>query len=362
MKKILITICTLFACVMLSVAQGDSYRITGQVGNSVNGKLLLVALTEKGLIDIGEAVITNGAFEFTGRMSETTLAYLMPVQRNAALATIMLENANYTITAGTNELLVEGGGEAQRILKEFNDLEKYLIQSGQQLQAQAKANPAQAQKLRENFKKIITQVETEELALLNKYSDTYVAAYVVYAKLSQSFDETKLEERYNILGEKAKATIYGKQIAAELKKIQKLAIGAIAPDFTAPLSDGGVLSLHETKAKVKVVDFWASWCIPCIQEVPLLKKLQEKYKNQGLQIVGVSVDSDREKWQGALDKHQPEGIQISELKGWESTARVDYGVQAIPFTVLIDASGKILARNPHGPLLEEIIEKYFSQK
>ena len=218
MKKILITICTLFACVMLSVAQGDSYRITGQVGNSVNGKLLLVALTEKGLIDIGEAVITNGAFEFTGRMSETTLAYLMPVQRNAALATIMLENANYTITAGTNELLVEGGGEAQRILKEFNDLEKYLIQSGQQLQAQAKANPAQAQKLRENFKKIITQVETEELALLNKYSDTYVAAYVVYAKLSQSFDETKLEERYNILGEKAKATIYGKQIAAELKK------------------------------------------------------------------------------------------------------------------------------------------------
>ena len=66
MKKILITICTLFACVMLSVAQGDSYRITGQVGNSVNGKLLLVALTEKGLIDIGEAVITNGASSRAG--------------------------------------------------------------------------------------------------------------------------------------------------------------------------------------------------------------------------------------------------------------------------------------------------------
>ena len=94
----------------------------------------------------------------------------------------------------------------------------------------------------------------------------------------------------------------------------------------------------------------------------LLKKLQEKYKNQGLQVVGVSVDSDREKWQGALNKHQPAGIQISELKGWESVSRVDYGVQAIPFTVLIDASGKILARNPHGPLLEEIIEKYFSKK
>lgn len=92
------------------------------------------------------------------------------------------------------------------------------------------------------------------------------------------------------------------------------------------------------------------------------KEIAEKYKNQGLQIVGVSVDSDREKWQDALEKHKPTGIQISELKGWESVSRVDYGVQAIPFTVLIDASGKILARNPHGPLLEEIIEKYFSKK
>ena len=135
-------------------------------------------------------------------------------------------------------------------------------------------------------------------------------------------------------------------------------------EIVARTIDGKEIRLSDYVGKKQLIllDFWASWCIPCIQEVPLLKKLQEKYKNQGLLIMGVSVDSDREKWQGALDKHQPAGIQISELKGWESTSRVDYGVQAIPFTVLIDASGKILARNPHGPLLEEIIEKYFSQK
>lgn len=141
-------------------------------------------------------------------------------------------------------------------------------------------------------------------------------------------------------------------------------VGMPYREIVARTIDGKEIRLSDYVGKKQLIllDFWASWCIPCIQEVPLLKKLQEKYKNQGLQIVGVSVDSDREKWQGALDKHQPAGIQISELKGWESTSRVDYGVQAIPFTVLIDASGKILARNPHGPLLEEIIEKYFSQK
>lgn len=141
-------------------------------------------------------------------------------------------------------------------------------------------------------------------------------------------------------------------------------VGMPYREIVARTIDGKEIRLSDYVGKKQLIllDFWASWCIPCIQEVPLLKKLQEKYKNQGLQVVGVSVDSDREKWQGALNKHQPAGIQISELKGWESVSRVDYGVQAIPFTVLIDASGKILARNPHGPLLEEIIEKYFSKK
>ena len=82
MKKFLFTVCMLFSCVMLSMAQGDSYKIEGRLDNSVNGKLLLVANTENGMIDIGEAVITNGAFEFTGRMPETTLVYLMPVKKN----------------------------------------------------------------------------------------------------------------------------------------------------------------------------------------------------------------------------------------------------------------------------------------
>lgn len=255
MKKFLLTVCMLLSCTIFTMAQNDSYKIEGRLNNSVNGKLLLVANTENGMIDIGEATVMNGAFEFTGRMPEPTLVYLMPVKKNAILAAIMLENAIYTITMGTNELIVEGGGEAQKIWKEFNNLDKYLAQSEQELQAQARSNPAQVQKLKQEFKKIVTKVEAEELALLKKYNDTYVAAYVVAAKLPQTLDEAKLAERYEILGENAKATPYGKQIATELEKIQKIAIGAVAPNFSAPLSDGGVLSLHETKAKVKVIDF-----------------------------------------------------------------------------------------------------------
>lgn len=129
MKRILFTVCMLLGCVLFTMAQEDSYKIEGKLANTVNGKLLLVANTDKGMLDIGEATVTNGVFEFTGRMPELTLVYLMPVKKNAVLASFMLENANYTITMGANELIVESDGEAQKVWKEFYDLDKYLNQS-----------------------------------------------------------------------------------------------------------------------------------------------------------------------------------------------------------------------------------------
>lgn len=122
------------------------------------------------------------------------------------------------------------------------------------------------------------------------------------------------------------------------------------------------LSDHVKKGGLVLLDFWGSWCIPCIQEMPLLKELHEKYGKKGLVIIGISLDKDREKWQSSLEKYKPVGIQVSELKGWESASRNDYGVQAIPFTLLIDGSGKIIARNLHGPKLVEAIEQYFGHK
>ena len=361
---------------LAACSEKPGYEITGTVSNSdLNGKY--VYLYEYGVKDaapLDSALVQNGSFALKGTQNAPALRTLRfseevvepvrvaPGENAPFMATFVLENGKLAVVLDSTST-VSGTPE--------NDAQK-------ELQAKIKDLRSGIDKLVADMKSgdenLIKQAEAKYEEIDRKITET-VVNYILAHTDKQSAAKNLYDFRYNIDEEQqneiiSKADSSFKSVPGisymidHLNVLKKVAIGQKFTDFEMPNAKGEVHKLSEYvgNGKVVLIDFWASWCIPCIQEVPLLKKLQEKYKNQGLQIVGVSVDSDREKWQGALDKHQPAGIQISELKGWESVSRVDYGVQAIPFTVLIDASGKILARNPHGPLLEEIIEKYFSQK
>lgn len=361
MKKILLTVTLLLSCLYASMAQDEGYKIEGRLANTVNGKLLLIADTDKGMIDIGEATVTNGKFEFTGRMTDMTVVYLTPVKKTPVLATIMLENANYTVTIGTNELVVEGGGEAQKVWKEFNDLNKYLLQTQQQMDAQARQNTALIPKLQQEFSKIEKKVLADELELIKKYSNSPVSAYVVAGKM-RGMDDTKLAERYDALGEKAKATSYGQRVASELEKVQKLAVGALAPNFSGPLADGGVLVLHETRGKVKIVNFWASWCQPCRQENVNLLKMYKRYRPRGLEIISVSLDDNKQAWLTAIGQDGSDWKNVSDLKGQHSEIAAEYLVTATPTIFILDEENRIIAKNLRGKELEKFVEGMLKKK
>ena len=109
------------------------------------------------------------------------------------------------------------------------------------------------------------------------------------------------------------------------------------------------------KHKVTIIDFWASWCGPCRQEMPSLVKTYDDYKDKGLGIIGVSLDEDKEQWTGAVSAMGMTWTQLSDLQGWHNSAAQMYGIQAIPFTIVVDNEGKVLAAGLRGEELTAFI-------
>ena len=148
-------------------------------------------------------------------------------------------------------------------------------------------------------------------------------------------------------------------IQGRIASVQALSVGGTPPDIALNTPEGEELKLSDLRGKVILVDFWASWCGPCRRENPNVKKVYEKYKDQGFDILGVSLDRQNDAWVKAIAKDGLEWHHISDLKGWQSAAAAAYGVRSIPATFLLDAEGKIIARNLRGDALEAKLKEVF---
>jgi len=151
------------------------------------------------------------------------------------------------------------------------------------------------------------------------------------------------------------------EAAARLDQLVKMqystGLGAEAPDFTMNQLDGTPLTLSSLRGKVVLVDFWASWCGPCRRENPNVVAAYNKYKEKGFDVLGVSLDKTKDRWEAAIEKDGLVWNHVSDLSGWKNAAAKKYGVRSIPATFLLDAEGKIIGKNLRGPALEAKLEE-----
>ncbi|MCG8307659.1 MAG: TlpA family protein disulfide reductase [Cytophagales bacterium] len=145
-------------------------------------------------------------------------------------------------------------------------------------------------------------------------------------------------------------------------KLNSLNPGNISPSFTNYENyNGSTTSFEDLKGKYIYIDVWATWCAPCIAEIPYLKKIEKKYKNKNIVFVGISIDkiNNREKWKKMIDQKELNGIQLISDNDWNSDFIKEYLINGIPRYILIDPEGKIIssdAPRPSDPNLEELLD------
>lgn len=353
MKKIFVLILFIAGLNFFAKAQ-EGYTVNGKIEGVPDGPLLLMTYDGGKSDTLGLVRTEGGAFRFTGKTEGAVVAYIMTADRKGVIP-LILENAEFTVNVGSAGIVITGGGAQQEIYSRFLALNEEEAVARKNMEedfriARQEQNGMKMQAIQQQFRKLYETTRAKEEKLLEKYANSFAAAYVVAAS-AQGLEPEVLKKRFDMLSDYAKTTPPGRSVAGLMEQYRKVAVGSVAPDFNVQTPDGNTLSLYDIKAKVKLVDFWASWCAPCRQENPNVVKIYGKFHKQGLEILSVSLDKDRNAWIKAIEEDKlswNHGIDGGDV------AR-QYFVKGIPHTILLDENNVIVAKNLRGNALRKKI-------
>ena len=349
------------AILALTACHSNTYKISGAVEGLNDGDTLFITNDLQTGIPTDTLIVKDGKFELSGETDSTYLCMVYSEKRNELNAPFFIEPGNISIklvetpgasrVGGTkcNEQWQELNDSVMTIGKEINRIAEHIYGNTVDEMEQQKGME-QIEKLNQRFSAIV--VKTTEKNIKNEFGYFLLTYYP--EELIDNQTRMKLIDK--LPDEKQKRPAI-QEMLANLKQASESAEGMTIKDFTQPGLDGTPVSLlgEVSKNKITVIDFWASWCGPCRQEMPFMVELYDKYKDKGLGIIGISLDEDSDAWKAATQQLNIPWVQMSDLKGWENVIAKHFCVTSIPHTIVVDQQGKILKRGLRSEKLEEFV-------
>ncbi|MBS0011371.1 MAG: TlpA family protein disulfide reductase, partial [Bacteroidales bacterium] len=212
--------------------------------------------------------------------------------------------------------------------------------------------------LEEERNLLFDEINDYNIAFIKSNPASY-ASPMILRSISYNLTGPELETYVNELDAKLMQTQTIMDLTERIEKLRKVAIGEIAPAFTQNDPEGNPVSLSDVLGpKVLLIDFWAAWCGPCRQENPNVVDVYNEFHDKGFDVLGVSLDRDRDDWLKAIEDDKLTWTNVSDLEFWSNEAAQLYAVNAIPANFLVDSEGRILASNVRGPELRKKVAEY----
>ena len=360
----LVWICVLILIAAACSESKDQYTLKGKVDGTTPGWIKLSKVADNALVAVDSVKSNDGAFSFTGKIEMPEVYYLEFVNDEKSVR-IFVEDKKIDITGRPDSLVVRGSPSHDIFQKYQNEIDT-LDMSREALYADFKVamqtgDTAAIAAIQARAQQIDDEQDAFHKDFVMAQSDNVVGPYIVVNNI-YTYDLDEMKSARAQFGNEVLESKYVDILDRQIAKLQKVAIGEVAPAFTQNDTANRAVSLSDFQGKYLLIDFWASWCSPCRQENPNVVLAWQRFHDQGFDVLGVSLDKNRSAWLKAIADDHLTWTQVSDLKYWNNEASNLYAVSSIPANFLLDPEGIIIAKDLRGEDLQNTLADVFNNK
>ena len=320
----------------------DGYIISGNITGYPDGTPVSFINDQTGVPE-KQSEIRGGKFVVKGKMDQPAFKTMVLGDAPPAI-TIFLDNSKVKVTgekASLDKVVVSGSPSHALFESYLNSIKPY-----------EKVFMPDAE-----YDSVgISKVSQISEAFARKNPNSFITPLAIIRLYQASENGPKAEQLYNLMPDAVKNSSIAVYLNQQIQESKINPLGSVVPDFTQSDTSGIPVNISSYRGKYVLVDFWASWCRPCRQENPNVVAAYNKFNGRNFTILGISMDQAKPAWMDAIKMDNLKWSQVSDLKGWANSVAGLFHITSIPQNLLLDPSGKIIAKNLRGSRLDQKLD------